>query len=191
MIVFGLGMVVLGIRTFRGRSLRVPLPNVSFRPGRSALAMAGFGVAYATASLSCALPLFLAGIGAAFTRTGLLGGMATFIAYGLGMGVFVTAASLISAHAGAAVFHYLRPISRLLPRFMGITLVIVGLYLMYYWASDLIAPLTSPAIVQVVDRVQSAVSAALGSSLLFGAVLGTIVIVGFAFTLNPPVDVRF
>ena len=181
MILFGLGMVVLGVRTCVGRSLRVPLPAVSFRPGRTALAMAGFGVAYATASLSCALPLFLAGVGGAFTRMGLLGGMGTFIAYALGMGVFVTAASLIAAHAGTAALKHIRPVARLLPQFMGAILLLVGLYLIDYWASDLIAPLATPAVSELVDGLQSAASTALGASLLPGAILGAIVVAGFVF----------
>ncbi len=187
MIALGLGMVVLGVRTFAGLSLRLPLPRVSFREGRTALAMAGFGVAYATASLSCALPLFLAGVGDAFTRTGLLGGMATFLAYALGMGVFVTAASLIAAHTGAAALRVFRPLSRVLPQIMGATVILVGLYLIYYWASDVVDPLTTPAVSVLIDGLQSAVSAVLGSTVLAGLILGAIVIAGFviaALTVN-------
>jgi cytochrome c-type biogenesis protein len=179
MILFGVAMVALGVLTFLGRSLRLPLPVIPFSTGRTALAMAGFGVAYATASLSCALPLFLAGVGGAFTRVGFLGGVATFVAYALGMGVFVTAASLIAAHVGVVALRRVRPVARVLPHVMAAVPVVVGLYLVYYWFSDLVAPLTTPTLSRLVDNVQSVVSAALSSSPLAGVVLGAIVVAGF------------
>ena len=40
--------------------------------GRGALAMVGFGVTYAVASLTCALPLFLAAVAGSFGRLGVL-----------------------------------------------------------------------------------------------------------------------
>ncbi len=71
--VVAVGMIVAGVPTLAGRgpSLRLPIPRV--RPGRSALAMAGYGAAYALGSLSCSLPLFLAAVGSSFTAPRRLG----------------------------------------------------------------------------------------------------------------------
>jgi cytochrome c biogenesis protein CcdA len=179
MIVVGIALAALGIRGLVGRPLRVPIPAIRFAEGRTALAMGGFGVAYAVASLSCALPLFLAGVAGAFTRLGPIDGWGIFLSYALGMGVFVTGASIIAAHADPAVLRRIRPLGRVLPTVASILVTIVGCYLVYYWASGLLDPAHTPAAVAFIDAVQSDVSQWLASSaLVVGCALGALVLVG-------------
>ena len=96
-----------------------------------------FGIAYAIASLSCALPIFLAAVGivagqslstSSITET-LLGSLS----YGLGMGVILTATTLgvvffkSAVHRGMRlIFPYIEPIG-------NFAMVGAGLYLVHYW----------------------------------------------------------
>ena len=63
--------------------------------------MALYGVAYAAGSLSCSLPLFLAAVGwRPSPAMASADGLASYLAYALGMGLFVTAAAVVAATAG-------------------------------------------------------------------------------------------
>lgn len=180
MIVVGGGMALLGLHAVAGGHLRIPLPVIRFGSGRTALAMTGFGVAYAVASLSCALPLFLAGVAGAFIRHSLFDGIGVFLAYALGMGVFVTAASLIAAHLSASLLRRIGPATRFIPRIAGAVVSLVGVYLTYYWVSELVNPLATPVMTRFVDAVQSGISAWLAASaLVVGGLLSATVLAGF------------
>ena len=171
MLALGCAMVVFGVRGVRGASLRIPVPRVTFVSGGTAIAMGGFGVAYAVASVSCALPLFLAAVSSSVER-GPLAEVAAFIAYAAGMGLFVTAASLVAAHLGAGVVRRLRPVSRWVPRFASALIIVVGVYLVCYWTAQLTNPLAISPITQAVDAVQSTFSGWISSApLSFGSIL--------------------
>jgi cytochrome c-type biogenesis protein len=181
MIVVGAALAVLGIAGLLGRQLRPVLPAIRFRSGNGAIAMAGFGVAYAVGSLTCALPLFIAGVAGTFTRLGILDGIATFVAYALGMGVFVTALGLITVHASGEVSRRLRRASRLVPAIANSLEALVGLYLVFYWVNDLVDPFSASGLTGVVGTVQGAASRWISDSpLVVGCALGVTVLVGFA-----------
>lgn len=181
MIIVGVALAVLGIAGLFGRQFRVALPAIRFRSGSGVIAMAGFGVAYAVGSLTCALPLFIAGVAGTFTRLGLFAGIATFVAYALGMGAFVTGLGLITAHASGEIVRRLRRASRLVPAVANTLEALVGLYLVFYWVTDLIDPFSTTAATRAVGTIQGAVNGALSTSpLLIGCALGVTVLAGFA-----------
>jgi cytochrome c-type biogenesis protein len=176
MVPIGGAMFVVGVLAALGRPFypRLPLPRL--RGSRRGLAMAGFGTAYAVASLTCSLPVFLAGVAGSFTRLGVLRGVENFIAYALGMALLLTVASLVVALAGTAALRRALPLARAVPRVVGVVLALVGAYLVLYWVSDLTQ--SAPAPVQVVESVQSELSTWLaGSARLVGMVLGGAVVV--------------
>jgi cytochrome c biogenesis protein CcdA len=171
-------MTVAGVMAVLGRQVRLRLPVPRIGSSRGPLTMAGFGVAYAVASLSCTLPLFLAGVAGSFTRVGFFTGAETFLAYALGMGLLLTVASLAVAYAGASVLRRVVTASRFVPKASGLVLALAGAYLVLYWLDDLVSPASSPAPVRVVEHVQSVLVAWLGgSSRLIGAVLGAGVVI--------------
>lgn len=178
MVPLGAALAVAGALALAGR-LRTPqLFVMRVQRGRGALAMVSFGAAYAIASLSCALPLFLAGVAGTFTRNGAAQGIEAIVAYVLGMSIVLASASLAVAFGGAAALRRVRRVTRAVPRLGGALLLLVGAYLTYYWVSDLIDPVESPWLVRMVERVQSAVSDAVTASpRITGAVLGGIVLV--------------
>jgi cytochrome c-type biogenesis protein len=181
MILFGAALAVLGVAGLLGRQLRISLPTIRFRAGTGAIAMAGFGVAYAVGSLTCALPLFVAGVAGTFTRLGLLPGIATFAAYALGMGTLVTGLALITVHASGELSRRLRRASRFVPVIANTLEAIVGLYLVFYWVTDLINPLSITAATRTVGAIQGAISGVVSDSpIVIGCALGATVIAGFA-----------
>ena len=97
-----------------------------------------FGIAYAIASLSCALPIFLAAIGfvagQSLSAGGILEPIVGSISYGLGMGAMLVLATLgvvlfkdLVQRGFRAIFPYIEPVG-------NVAMVVAGLYLVYYWA---------------------------------------------------------
>ena len=96
-----------------------------------------FGIAYAIASLSCALPIFLAAVGIVAGQTLSAGGVTETllgsVTYGLGMGAVLVAATLgvvffkeVVSKGMRFVFRYVEPVGNL-------AMVGAGSYLIYYW----------------------------------------------------------
>ncbi|NYI41404.1 cytochrome c biogenesis CcdA family protein [Demequina lutea] len=185
MIVVALGMTVAGVFTLMGRgpSLRLPTPRV--RPGRSALAMVGYGAVYAIGSLSCSLPLFLAAVGSSFTRRGAWAGLSTYLAYTLGMGLFVTAAAVVTTMAGAGAMRRVHAASRILPVVSGLVLTASGAYLVYYWVTDLRGPTVNAPLTTTIGHLQAGLTAAVGTDPVRSAiVLGVIVLGAFVIVVR-------
>ncbi|MCU1584988.1 MAG: hypothetical protein JWM49_1544 [Microbacteriaceae bacterium] len=177
MILVGASLAVLGIAGLFGKQFRPTLPVTHFRRGHGAVAMTGFGVAYAIGSLTCALPLFLAGVASTFTRLGFANGMFTFLAYALGMGVFCTAVALLTIHASAEATRHLRRASRWVPALANALEVLVGCYLILYWIGDMTHPLSASPLAGLIGSMQTAISGWMASSsLAVGCVLGTVVV---------------
>ncbi|WP_298229905.1 cytochrome c biogenesis protein CcdA [Gryllotalpicola sp.] len=181
MMVIGAGFVVVGVITAIGRTVALHVPSLGFRAGRGALAMTGFGVSYALGSLSCSLPLFLAGVIGVFSRASFFGGLLAFVAYALGMGVFVTAASVVASFTGAAAVRRLRPLTAVLPRVAGVVLALAGAYLLYYWRHEILTPTARSGVVDAVQAVQNAVSSWISTAALpVGLALAGLVVAGLA-----------
>jgi cytochrome c biogenesis protein CcdA len=130
----GAALVVVGLAVLAGRHVgfRAPLqPRPSERSGyRGAFA---FGLAYGVCSLACTLPIFLMVVGTSLSGPILASGLA-FVAYAAGMGSILTALAVAAALARGGLT---RSIRRLLPhvnRVSGALLVLVGIYVVYYWA---------------------------------------------------------
>lgn len=185
MLVVALAMTAVGVLTLAGRGPSLHLPTPRVRPGRSALAMVGYGAAYAIGSLSCSLPLFLAAVGGSFTRRGAWAGLSTYLAYALGMGLFVTAAAVVTTTVGATALRHVRAASRWLPAVSGLVLTASGAYLAYYWVSDLRDPAATSAVTTAVGHVQTGLTSAVGASPVRSAlVLGVIVLAAFAVVVR-------
>lgn len=108
-------------------SSRIGNPNK-----QGALSYFTFGIAYAVASLSCTLPLFLVVIGASLTANSFWDSARGFTLYGLGMGSVILALTLgMAAFKGAAagVFRkalpYMNAVSAAL-------LLVTGTFIVYY-----------------------------------------------------------
>ncbi|MCX7619974.1 MAG: cytochrome c biogenesis CcdA family protein [Acidimicrobiales bacterium] len=133
-IVLGIGLVVLGIAMLRGRSISVKLPftNRRFGTGREITSVFLFGVSYAFVSLSCTISLFLATVSTAFTQASFAAGIATFIAFAVGMSLVLIVLTLAIALARTTVVRTLRRILPHVNKIAAVALIIAGLYVAYY-----------------------------------------------------------
>lgn len=132
-LVVGLALVVLGIAMLRGVEpvLRLPKLDLSTRD-RELGSMFLYGVSYAVASLSCTIPIFIGIVATTLERNSTAAGIATFVAYGLGMGMTLSILTLAVALARTGIVSTFR---RLLPhvnRISGVLLVLAGMFVAYY-----------------------------------------------------------
>ncbi len=131
----GVVLVVLGVRALSGRSIGVRVPVVGRAPagpGASIASMALYGVAYATASLSCTVAPFLA-LATTATRTqSLAGGVGIVLAFAVGMGLIIGLLGVGVALARQGVVAGFRRALPFVARLSGALLVLAGLYVTYY-----------------------------------------------------------
>lgn len=135
-LIVGLALVVLGVLLLSGLQIAIPGLHMSFVRKRTLGAIFLFGVAYALASLSCTLPIFLVAVGSTFLRGGLLQGVAQFLSYALGMGLVLAVATVSLALAKDAVVRWLKGLVRFVERAGALLLVGTGGYLVYYWLAS-------------------------------------------------------
>ncbi len=132
-LVIGAAMVVLGVLLLAGRELVLLLPKPARgAPSTRIVSMAGYGVAFAVASLSCSIGPFLAAAGIALRGGDLGSGLAAFVAYALGMGLVVAVLAVAAALASTAVATGIRRVQPYVPRIGGALLVVTGAYVGYY-----------------------------------------------------------
>ncbi len=135
-----IGVVLLGLGLWGllgGRPLGVPL--VGRR--RFATPVSGglaFGAAYALASLSCTLPVFLAVVGGTLFAEGIAAALVPFVGYALGMGGVLLAVTLATALSAGAVVRGLRAAMPFVESAGAVLLVVIGGYLVAYWLPRLI-----------------------------------------------------
>jgi cytochrome c biogenesis protein CcdA len=132
-IVIGIALAVLGVAMLRGFEPVVNLPKMQ-RGGRTTGGGSRFvfGISYAVASISCALPLFTGAVVGTFRRENLASSVAVFVAYALGMTLVLL---VLTVSLGMAKQGLVRRLRRALPyinRVSGAIIVVAGLYLAHY-----------------------------------------------------------
>lgn len=129
----GAALVVLGIAMLRGYEPVVQLPKLN-RGGRerTGQSMFVFGVSYAIASISCALPLFTSAVAGTFRRENLLSSLAVFVAYSLGMTLVLLALTVSMGMARQSIVKGLRKALPYVTRASGALLLVAGAYLAHY-----------------------------------------------------------
>jgi cytochrome c-type biogenesis protein len=175
-VLVGLGVAMLVF----GFQLNVGLPHLerggSSRRYRSVFL---FGVSYAVASLSCALPVFLAVAGAAGATPTFLSGVLTYVVYGLGMSMLLVVLTIALAVAKVGLVRRLRALLPHVGRASGAILVASGAYITAYWATNLRDPLAARgATFRFVEGPQTWLTDQLGSrpelwATVFGLLIAT------------------
>ncbi len=89
--VIGIALIVLGCFMLAGWKPAFALPqiNTDYVRRQTFVSMFGFGVAYAVASIGCALPFLVAAIFGSFGVHGFLSGVLSVVLYGAGMALLV------------------------------------------------------------------------------------------------------
>lgn len=137
----GVGVIIVAVGLWLLISKRkigiMAASRVSMGSGKGVRHVFLFGIAYAIASLSCALPIFLAAVGIVAGQSLSAGSAAETVigsvTYGLGMGAVLVAATLgvvffkeIVSKGMRFVFRFIEPVGNL-------AMVGAGSYLIYYW----------------------------------------------------------
>ena len=130
----GLLLMVAGTFMLAGKELALHLPRARLSVDGSPRGMVAYGVIYATVSLSCTLPVFLAAVVSAFSLSGSspLVGVVALVGYAFGMGAVLSVLALVTALLGAGAsgrFHALAPHVK---RLSGAFLVLAGAYVTWY-----------------------------------------------------------
>ena len=136
----GIGLVLLGLWQLAGRTVYTSLgERLADRvTGVRSSTFSGFflfGLAYAAASLSCTLPVFMIVVGTALGAGGLLNGLLQFLSYWLGMAAVVVTLTLALALFKQGVATNLRRAIPYVQRVAAVLLLGAGVYLMLYWGS--------------------------------------------------------
>lgn len=131
-VVIGLALVVGGAVLASGRELTVRLPRFQRAPTGGWLTMAGYGAAYALASLSCTVAPFLAVLASTSRASGVGAGIAVVVAYAVGMGLLVGVLAVAVALAQGALVVRLRSALPWVSRVSGVLLLVAGAYVAWY-----------------------------------------------------------
>lgn len=190
-IVVGAALVLLGVAMLLGFEPTVTLPKVELGgTGRQLSSMFLYGISYAVASLSCTIPIFIAIVSTTLTDTGFVAGLATFAAYGLGMGLTLALLTISVAIARSGLVKAFRRLMPRMNRISGALLVVAGLFVVYYaWAElQIINAGRSNAVFDWLNDTQSsmqrwvesvgATKLAIGSVLLIAAAVAVSMLLG-------------
>jgi cytochrome c biogenesis protein CcdA len=156
-VVVGAGLVVLGIRTYRGHYVTLSLG--SGRVDRSSVLR--FGISYAVASLSCTLPIFLSLVAGTFARSTVVEGISAFVAYSIGMSLVITAITVTMAFGQDRIVRFVRSSAKYVTRVSGIVLVGAGAFIVWYWVTVLSGgsiALAESGLVRWVDGLSSSIT---------------------------------
>ncbi|MBA2637382.1 MAG: cytochrome C biogenesis protein [Solirubrobacterales bacterium] len=164
-VAFGIGLVLIALGGVMLAGRRVSLLSAShLAPGlaqRTGYArVAAFGVAYALASLSCTLAVFLVVVGQALTVSGVVQTLAVFGAYAAGSASVLLALSVSAALAQGALARAVRRLAPFVNRLAGALLLLSGLYLTAYWLPALGdgSPNSTGALASRSERISSALA---------------------------------
>ncbi|ETW26262.1 membrane protein [Mycobacterium gastri 'Wayne'] len=139
-VLIGIVLVALGVWLLAGRELTA-LPPRRFGPRWAPTARLGstygYGVSYATASLSCTIGPFLAVTAAGFRGGSIAGSVAIYLAYVAGLTLVVGVLAVGVAAVSSALADRIRRVLPLVNRISGALLVLTGLYVGYYGLYEL------------------------------------------------------
>lgn len=185
-VVIGTVFVVLGIAMLAGYRPRFATPHIDAGGRtRSVGSMFVYGVAYAVASLGCAMPLFLVTVFGTGRREGFAAGVVNAVFYGAGMGLVVIALTVSLAGANHLLLGALRSAMRYVDLVAAAFLVLSGVYLLYYFAVEDASGGTS--ITDSVQRFQSRLSTTLAARWeLIAIVLAAVVAAAVVFVARRP-----
>jgi cytochrome c biogenesis protein CcdA len=137
-LVIGIALVVLGIAMLFGYRLPFTAPKLDVgHRDRTVGSMYVFGIAYAVASIGCTIGPFTGVVLGTFSTKGLATGIGAIAAYGIGMALVVTGLTVALAMANVTLLKFLRRGMAWFEQFAGILLILTGMYLCWYWYSNL------------------------------------------------------
>jgi cytochrome c biogenesis protein CcdA len=178
--VAGVAFVVVGVAMLFGFKPSFAAPGLSSvgERDRTVRSMFVYGVVYAVVSLSCTLVLFVPLL---FDGDGFAAGVVNGAAFGLGMGLLVTALTVSLAVANHAMLRVLRSAMQHIQLLAASFVLLSGVYLIYYfWVVDVNED--SGALTDAVERFQVRITTSLNDNWrIVAVVLAAIVIAAITY----------
>ena len=144
-----------------------------------------FGVSYAVASISCALPTFIVVVSTSVT--GFTAGIIAFLFYAAGMTITLLALTMSLALARSSFLEKVRSMVRFIDRASGILMLLAGIYLVVFWLIERTGS-SSNFLVTSVEGWSSTLSTAIGEigGVRTGVLLTVIIALGLIVWLLQP-----
>ena len=144
-----------------------------------------FGVSYAIASISCALPTFIVVVSTSVT--GFTAGIIAFLFYAGGMTITLLALTMSLALARSSFLEKLRSLVRFIDRASGILMLLAGIYLVVFWLIERTGS-SSNFLVTTVEGWSSSLSTAISEigGIRTGVLLTVVIALGLIVWLLQP-----
>lgn len=196
-VVVGLALIPYGLTLLTGRRSSFSLLRPTRGPrSTEAWSVLGFGVSYAVVSVGCAAPLFLLHVAGSFSRDGIVGGTAVYLAFAAGMVAVVTSLTLSLALARGGLARNLRRLLPFTDRIGALALMLGGAYLIVYGIYEIRIlngwGVASNPIIDAVGNLQSHLTAWTTEvgGLRVGLALWMVIMTFVAWGLDPALDRR-
>ncbi|MCH2626718.1 MAG: hypothetical protein MKZ75_01420, partial [Acidimicrobiales bacterium] len=181
-ICIGTILIVLGSFVTAGKRLNFAFPKFERGTGGKELR---FGVSYAIASISCALPTFIVVVSTSVT--GFTAGIIAFLFYAGGMTITLLALTMSLALARSSFLEKLRSLVRFIDRASGILMLLAGIYLVVFWLIERTGS-SSNFLVTTVEGWSSSLSTAISEigGIRTGVLLTVVIALGLIVWLLQP-----
>ena len=185
-ICIGTILIVLGSFVTAGKRLNFAFPKFERGTGGKDLRnLLLFGVSYAVASISCALPTFIVVVSTSVT--GFTAGIIAFLFYAGGMTITLLALTMSLALARSSFLEKLRSLVRFIDRASGILMLLAGIYLVVFWLIERTGS-SSNFLVTTVEGWSSSLSTAISEigGIRTGVLLTVVIALGLIVWLLQP-----
>lgn len=154
----GIALLVMGVAMLGGWKPSFATPSIGAGKDRTFVAMFGFGVAYAVASIGCTIGFLTTAIFGSIGVNGFLSGVISIVLYGVGMALLVSTLTVTLAFAKGGLLRALRGSLRYFDRIAAGFIVATGLYLSWYWYLAISQSTGQDEVLRRVGRTQSQVA---------------------------------
>ena len=185
-ICIGTLLIVFGSAVTAGKRLDFAFPKFERGTGGKDLRnLFLFGVSYAVASISCALPTFIVVVSTSVT--GFTAGIVAFLFYAAGMTITLLALTMSLALARSSFLEKVRSMVRFIDRASGVLMLLAGIYLVVFWLIERTGS-SSNFLVTSVEGWSSSLSTAVGEigGVRTGVLLTVIIALGLIVWLLQP-----
>ncbi|AGT63540.1 cytochrome c biogenesis CcdA family protein [Staphylococcus aureus] len=130
-LVMGILIALLGLGMLFGKHLPIKIGSFQVKPGKWSIYF--YGIAYAVTSLGCTLPAFMLVVSASLNDNSVTAVIIKFIIYSLGMGIVVTAITMVSLISRQLVQKFLHNYMGSIQKIAAVVIFLSVLYMAYYW----------------------------------------------------------
>ena len=129
----GIILILLGLGMIRGLQPTLKIPGLRIRNlNRQIPSIFLFGVSYAIVSIGCSAPVFFITVGSSFNRSGIINGLAVFVAYALGMSIVVAFLTISLAMTRTMIAKNMKRLLPYIGPISGVLLTGAGFFLASY-----------------------------------------------------------